>query len=76
MKTLIETAYYGPTHHKGSRIRCKSAHGVTWHAYDYAATSAHESAAEEHARKFAMLREFVGLEEIRGTNQNGRLFVA
>ena len=49
MKTLILTKYYGPTSHKGSRIKCTSAHGVTWHQFDYSARCPFLAAAIAHA---------------------------
>lgn len=64
MKSLIITRYYGPTNTQGSRIRCQSWQGTTWHAYDYAARCPHMTAAIEHAAKHG----FRNLEEINGIN--------
>ena len=58
MKTLILTKYYGPTDHKGSRIKCQSCKGVTWHQFDYGARCPHEAAAREHAAKNALSNPF------------------
>lgn len=45
MNTYVITRYYGPTMHKGGRIRVTMPDGK-WRviAYDYAARCAHESA--------------------------------
>lgn len=51
MRTLILAKYYGPTNTKGSRIKCTSSYGVTWHHYDYAGRAC-ETAVKEHAAKY------------------------
>ncbi len=54
MNTLILTTYHGPTNCKGSRIKCQSWKGVTWHSFDYGARCPHEAAAKEHAEKHGL----------------------
>lgn len=55
----VTTRYYGPTNYRGSRIR------VTWGddrvtvSYDYAARSAHESAAREAMTRWGQTVESV-----------------
>lgn len=46
----IQTKYHGPTNHKGARMSSRSAGGVFWHSYEYAANIErnHELAAAEH----------------------------
>jgi len=70
MKSLIITRYYGPTHTKGSRIRCQSWKGTTWHNFDYAARCPHTVAAIDHAvKKFSFTGVgHKGLSEISGIN--------
>ena len=65
----VSTRYYGPTNHRGSRIR------VTWGgdsvtvAYDYAANDARHSAVREALTKWG--REVVSLESVAPT-ESGR----
>lgn len=54
MSILIITTYYGPTNRKGSRIKCQSCNGVTWHSFDYGARCPHEAAAKDHAAKHGL----------------------
>lgn len=72
MKTLILARYYGPTTHKGSRIRCTSSHGVTWHPFKYDAADAHTAAATAHAEKFGLGTP----ERVDGRDFDERAFVA
>lgn len=60
LKTLILTKYEPATDRRGSRIRCQSWKGVTWHNYDYSARSPYEAAAQEHAKEHG----FSDLEEV------------
>ena len=54
MQTLILAKYYGATNYKGSRIKCTSFHGTTWHHYDYGEQFPFLIAAIAHAKKHAL----------------------
>ena len=72
MKTLILAKYYGPTTHKGSRIKCSSVYGVTWHPFRHSETNAWTSAATEHATKHGLSAP----EFVNGGSLDERPFVA
>lgn len=72
MKTLILAKYYGPTHTKGGRIKCTSAHGVTWHPFRHAEQDAFAAAAAAHAEKF----ELSTPERVNGRNPDEKPFIA
>ena len=72
MKTLILAKYYGPTTHKGARIKCASGHGVTWHPFRYGANDPFTNAAISHAEKFGLGTP----ERVDGRDFDERAFVA
>ena len=74
MFQAIETKYYGPTNHRGSRIRAAAQCGKVWVSYDHGlnAQQNHAAAAKAFLLKWAWSGQWVG-----GANssQNGYVFV-
>lgn len=55
----VSTRYYGPTNHRGSRIRVQWGNDRATVSYDYSARSAHESAVREVMTKWGHTVESV-----------------
>ena len=62
MSYVLTTRYYGPTDHKGSRIRVtdESLGKKVWFPYDYAASDPHISAAGKYAAELGRNVTMVG----------------
>jgi len=73
-RQAIETKYYGPTNHKGSRIRVKAEAGTQWFSWDYS-----KEVSENHAICANMFANDLGWLEhsklIGGGTQTGYVFV-
>ena len=65
----VSTRYYGPTNHRGSRIRVQWGNDKVMVPYDYAAYDARHSAVREALAKWG--REVVSLESVAPT-ESGR----
>ena len=72
MRQAIETKYYGPTNHLGSRIRAKAQAGTRWVSYDYAlgAQGSHVAAAKAFAEHYGWSGRWFG-----GATADGYAFV-
>lgn len=68
----IETKYYGPTNHRGSRVRAKAQVGTLWHDWDYSlsADENHTAAARALADAWGWAGEWNG-----GSNADGTGYV-
>tara|TARA_B100000579_G_C22518705_1_gene705122 strand:+ start:101 stop:394 length:294 start_codon:yes stop_codon:yes gene_type:complete len=74
MFQAIETKYYGPTNHRGSRIRATAQCGKVWVSYDHGLNPQqnHAAAAKAFLLKWGWSGQWAG-----GANasQNGYVFV-
>ena len=73
----ISTQYYGPTDHRGSRVRAKASYGKTtyWHDWDYSLSNMenHREAAKQLMIKLNW--ESVSGSWIMGGTKDGYIFV-